>query len=110
MEELSKSIDELVSVVINSKEYQNVIELKKKMNDNKELINLINEVKVLQKKYVKSAYDKKLKEELEIKEKELNSIPIYSIYNENLSIVNEMISLIKDELNNYFYEKLNSKD
>lgn len=110
MEELNKIIDELTDTIINSKEYKNVIELKKKMETNQELIVLINEVKTLQKKYVKSNYDEQLKEKLEIKEKELSSVPIYSIYNENLNKVNEMINLVKDELNNYFYKKLNPKD
>lgn len=110
MEELNRSIDELVDVIINSNEYQNVIEIKKKMDTNKELKELINEVKTLQKKYVKNNYDSELKEELEKKEKELNDIPIYAIYNENLDKVNEMINLVKDELNDYFYKKLNPKD
>lgn len=110
MEELNKSIDELVNSIISSKEYKACIELKEKMNDNKELITLVNNVKKLQKQYVKSNYDEKIKKEIEKCEKELNSIPIYSMYNENLNIVNERISIIKDELNNYFYKKLNPKD
>ena len=108
MENLNKSIDELVNTIINSKEYKNVVQIKEKMNNNKGLISLITEVKNLQKKYIKRNYDEKIKQELEKKEEELNNIPIYSVYNENLKVVNEMISLITDELNNYFYEKLNN--
>ena len=42
----------------------------------------------------------------EVKNK-LNEIPIYVIYNQNLEKVNEMINLVKDELNTYFDNLLN---
>ena len=110
MEKLNKSIDDLIDTIVNSKEYKNVIEIKKKMDTNSELIILINEVKKLQKKYIKSNYDEKIKKDLEIKKEELNNIPIYVDYNENLKAVNEMINIVKDELNKYFYDKLNNTD
>lgn len=108
MENLNKSIDELIDSITNIKEYNNVINIKKKMNDNDELLKLISDVKNLQKKYIKSNYDGTIKQELEEKEKILNEIPIYIEYNENLKIVNEMISVVTENLNEYFYKKLNS--
>ena len=105
--DLEKSIDSLISTIINSNEYKKCIELKEKMNTNKELTKLISEVKILQKKYIKSNYDEVIKQELEEKESKLNQIPIYSIYNDNLKVVNETLEVVNDSLNNYFYKKLN---
>ena len=44
---------------------------------------------------------------VDIKEQELNEIPIYAEYSNNLEVVNNMINLVKDELNDYFYHVLN---
>lgn len=109
MEKLNKNIDELIDIIINSKEYQTCINLKKQMSSNNELIVLINDVKNLQKKYIKSNYNDEVKQELIDKEDKLNQIPIYNIYNENLQIVNNLINIINDELNSYFYNKLNKE-
>lgn len=107
MEELNRSIDELINIIIDSDAYQKCISLKEKMGKNKDLVQLINDVKILQKKYIKSNYDGDIKQKLKEKEDELNRIPIYIIYNDNLKVVNEMISVVNDSLNGYFYKKLN---
>lgn len=109
MENLNNSIEELIKIIVNSKEYQTCVELKKKMSENKELIELINDVKNLQKKYIKSNYSEDIKQNLEEKEEMLKQIPIYIIYNENLEIVNWMVNTINEELSKYFYDKLNPK-
>ena len=108
MEELNKKVDELVKVITTSKEYQKCLELKQKMQENKELKELINSIKILQKKYLKSNYDESIKQELEDEKNKLSNYPIYTVYNDNLEIVNNMINIINDELNNYFYQKLNN--
>lgn len=107
MENLNKSIEELISIIINSKEYQTCLQLKEQMSENEELLSLISDVKNLQKKYIKSNYNEKVKQKLEEEDEKLKQIPIYVIYNENLEIVNQMINTINAELNQYFYDKLN---
>lgn len=107
MENLNKSIEELISIIINSKEYQTCLQLKEQMSENEELLSLISDVKNLQKKYIKSNYNEKVKQKLEEEDEKLKQIPIYVIYNENLEIVNQMINTINEELNQYFYDKLN---
>lgn len=113
MENLNKDIDaclsDIIDFIINSKEYKTALELKEKMSNNQEITSLIKDIKDLQKKYIKSNYSKKYEIELNKKNERINSIPIYSIYNNNLKVVNEMISIVNDELNNYFYKKLNKK-
>ena len=99
---MNKELDELVSYIKNTSSYKNCISIKKKMDENEEICSLIEKIKSLQKKYVKSNYDDSIKEELDKLEFKLNSIPIYVEYNNNLEKVNEMIDLVKDELNDYF--------
>ena len=103
-----EKLDEVVNTIKNSKEYKNVIELKEKMNSNEDINELVKKIKILQKKYIRTN-DKDIKLELDRLEKELNEIPIYHIYMENLEKVNEMINYVKDELNNYFDLLLNEK-
>ncbi len=104
--EVEENLDDIINYIMNSKEYKKCIEIKKKMSKNKELNKLIEEIKLLQKEYIRKNSES-IKEELEKKEHELNDIPIYVEYNNNLEAVNNMIDLVKDELNDYFYKKLN---
>ena len=103
-----EKLDEVVKVIKDSKEYKTCIDLKKQMESNEDINSLVKKIKVLQKKYIRTN-DKDIKLELDNLEKELNEIPIYHIYMENLSSVNDMINYVKDELNNYFDLLLNEK-
>ncbi len=105
---LEKNIDDLVASIQNLKEYQKCLILKEQMIKNKELMKLIEDVKILQKKYIKSNYDAVIKQKLDLKNSELNKIPIYVIYSENLKVVNEILDFVNVNLNDYFYQKLNS--
>ena len=102
MEELNKIID----YITNSSEYKKCISLKDKMSNNSKLLDKINKVKVLQKKYIKSN-DLSIKKELDLLIEDLNNEPLYYNYMNNLEVVNEMISFVNDELNNYFYRVIN---
>ena len=102
MEELNKVID----YIINSDSYKKCMELRDKMSKNKELMSLIDEIKSLQKKYMKSK-SKDIKKELDEKTDKLMNIPIYYKYNQKLEEVNNMISYVEDELNDYFERVVN---
>lgn len=108
MEDVIKALEEVVSCICNSKEYQNCIILKKQMNENDEVKELVDKVKKYQKKYV-NTHDKNIKLELDNLERQLNEIPLYTIYLQNLEIVNEKIDYVKDSLNEYFDQLLNKK-
>ncbi len=108
LNKLDESLDELISFVKESSEYKMCLELKEKMKKNQELTKLITDIKLLQKKYVKSGFDTSIKQRLDEKNKVLEEIPIYSIYKENLEEVNRNISIIKDYLNDYFSKKMNN--
>ena len=104
--ELNNSLDELVSYIINTKEYKNCIKYKEEMDNDVSIKKLILDIKKLQKKYV-NTNDLGIKNELDLKYDELNNIDLYNKYNQNLEVVNEMINYVKEELNNYFDNLLN---
>ena len=104
---MNNALEDIVLYIKDSYDYKTCIELKEKMSQNKELCSLIDEIKTIQKQYIKSNYDDNIKLELDDLEKKLNEIPIYVIYMQHLTKVNEMINLVKDELNDYFYKLLN---
>lgn len=110
MEELNRALDDVIFTIKESKEYQNCIQLKNKMQGNEDIVRLVDEVKKLQKEYVKSNYDSDIKKKLDYVIEELDSIPIYVIYNQELNKVNEMIDYVRDTLNEYFYKLLNERN
>ena len=109
MEKVYKSLEEVINEIKNSSEYKEVLDIKEKMNENEELVELIEKVKELQKKYVRTNFDSNIKEELDRVENKLNDIPIYNIYLEKLELVNNKINYVKDSLNDYFDNLLNKK-
>ena len=102
-----EELNDIITWIEESKEYKKCIELKKKMDENDELVKLIREVKKKQKEYVKSNFDKDKKKELDKLQKKLDEIPIYNVYNRNLEIVNSYIDYVRDELNDYFCKVFN---
>lgn len=106
---LDKALDDIITYITNGIDYKMCIKIKKQMAENKELMKKIDDIKSLQKKYVKSNYDASIKEELEKLEKSLNEIPLYVMYQRYLTNVNEQISYVEEEINQYFYQTLNEK-
>lgn len=104
---MNKELEEVINTIINSDDYKSCIQLKEKMSTNKEICELVEKIKVFQKKYVRENGEEVL-EELKLLEERLNEIPIYVIYMQHLEKVNEMINYVKDELNDYFYKVLNN--
>ena len=107
MENFYNNLDDLINYIKNTIEYKKCLELKSRMSSNSDINSLIINIKDLQKKYIKSNYDSDIKLELDKANEELNNIPIYITYCENLDRVNQMISYINDELSDYFYKILN---
>ena len=104
--EILNKVDEIVNFIKNSDDYQKFLLLQEKMNDNKNIINLINEVKALQKDIVHGKdKEKKLKEKMNL----LDNDPLYREYNNTLSEINNRIAIVENTLNNYFDKKLNGE-
>ena len=103
---IKKELDGIIDYICNKDEYKKCLELKEKMKNNTRINALIKEIKKLQKESVREGKKNKKLKELE---QELNSIPIYVEYNNNLKVVNEMLNYVNESLNDYFYKKLNEE-
>ena len=109
MENVVSDLEEIVNVIQNCNEYQMCIKLKKQMAENAFICERVKQIKKLQKRFVQSGYDSKIKKELDKLVKELETIPVYVIYTENLEVVNQKIDYVRDSLNDYF-QSLFEKD
>ena len=101
--EILHKIDEIIDKIESSELYLKYLDLRKKIDNNKELVMLINEVKLLQKDVVHHLDKKDL---LNKKIDELNSIPIYREYNNVIYEINNTYAIIENNLNNYFYRNV----
>ena len=94
-EKLIKKINELVSLIKETPEYNRYSELKESMSNNKEIMSLIKDIKKVEQSIVKKEYNKQdIKEEekeLKILKDKLNSYPVYLEY-----------SYLQEDLNNDF--------
>ena len=104
---MEEKLNNLVEYITNTFEYKECIRLKEIMKSNEEICSLVDEVKSLQKEYVRSLEDENIKVRLDEVLDRLNTIPIYCDYLKYLDKVNHMISYFNDEMNEYFYKLLN---
>lgn len=102
--EILKKVDEIISLIEKGEDYQKYLALKDKMDKNKELKLLINEVKLLQKDVVHHQEKENLLKE---KMDELSNNPLYREYENTLFEINNTYTIIENGLNNYFQKKLN---
>lgn len=100
---LSK-VDEIISLIENSDIYKKYLQLQQEMKKNKKLMQLINEIKVLEKDYTHKMIGKK---ELDEKIEELNNYPLYREYKNTLDELNNTYNIIENKINKYFFDKLN---
>lgn len=98
-----QSLEELIEFVIDSKEYRMCKQLQETISKDKELLKLIDKVRKKQKEYVQSMFSKEKEEQLNELLFTLNHYETYKLYSYYVDKVNDMINLIKDELNTYFY-------
>lgn len=97
--EIENKIDEIINEIESSPDYQKYLSLKEQIKNNKELMELINKVRVMQKDVL---HKKKTKEDLEKIVDELNNHPLYREYNNTLYEINNTYGIIESSLNNYF--------
>ena len=108
---MNKELKDIILYIKDSTSYKKCIELKEKMSSNVEITDLVENVKNLQKAYVKSSFmDEDIKKELDMVNNKLNNIPIYVSYLGYLDQVNDMIDFVKEELNDYFNKLLNENN
>ena len=102
MNKILEKTDEIVDVIKQNKKYKKYISIKQKISEDKDIMDLINEVKDLQKKIVNETYkgndiyslQEKINKNMEI----LNSYPIYVEFNYLQEDLNEIFQYIKEKL------------
>lgn len=102
--EISQKVDEIINEIENSSIYQKYLSLKEKIAKDKELMELINKVRVMQKDVL---HKRTTKEELERLVNELNSHPLYIEYSNAVYEINNIYGIIESSLNKYFNDILN---
>ena len=104
-------VDKIIEFIKESDDYKDYIYLKDKLSKHEEANNLINEIKLLQKKIVKLEVNKQDTKDLDNKIKanldELNKIPLYRDFIDKQEVLNDYYQTIKNRLDEYFYNKMN---
>ena len=101
MNDIKKEIDELFSDFENSKLYQDYLSIKKQLNNNEEIINIIEEIKRLQ-KIIVNTKDLSIENKLDELNKRLEKYPIYQDYVEIVDKINNELYTISDVFDKYF--------
>lgn len=102
--EVLDKVDDIIKTIENSEIYQRYLKIKKLLEKDKEIMELINRVKVLQKDVV---HKKATKDELDECLSTLKSKPLYLEYCNTLDEINDTFNIIESSINKYFYDKLN---
>ena len=103
--EIIEKTKELVKTIKEDNLYKEYMELRHELKSNKKINNKIEEVKRLQRKYVKGNYqDKELLDNINTLTKELDSIPLYYIYSQKEEDLNNNLLLIKEGLSSSFHD------
>ena len=97
--EINEKIDEIISDIENSDIYKKYLMLKEAIKSNKELMELINKVRIMQKDVLHKKKDEK---ELDKLMEKLNNHPLYREYNNTIYEINNTYGIIENSLNNYF--------
>jgi len=103
--EILSKTDELIEMIKKDDLYKRYVLVSKEMKDNEEIMTIISDIKLLQKKAVNLEYKK---EDISLVEKEissklnlLNSYPIYQEYSYLLEDLNGLFQEIKAILESY---------
>lgn len=102
--EIVLKIDEIINKIETSDNYQKYLFLRERIKSNKELMELINKVRIMQKDVL---HKKKEKKDLDILMDELNSNPLYIEYSNVVFEINNTYGIIESSINNYFDSIIN---
>ena len=108
---IESSIEELFDSINNSNEYKEYLSITEELNNNKEVMNLIDDIKKLEKEATKLEYNgddkyKDIDKEIEEKTKELNNNSSYKEYLVKLKKFNTVLLASSSMLEDYLNDKV----
>ena len=105
MNDIEEKIDELFDELKNKDIYVNYVRVKEELKNNKEINEIIKQIKRLQKICTNNNVPK-LENEIKELYNVLNSYPIYQSYLNLKDLLNEELIIIKCQFENYFKDIL----
>ncbi len=102
--EISQKVNEIINEIENSPLYKKYLDLQDKIKNNKELMELINKVRVMQKDVL---HNKDSEDNLDKLVDELNNYPLYREYSNTIYEINNIYGIIESRINNYFEDIIN---
>lgn len=105
MDDISNEIDNLFDSFENSKLYKDFVNVKKQLESNEEIMNIITRIKRLQKIAVNNK-DEMVEKEIKDLYKKLESYPLYQSYLIIKDLVQDELFGVKEQFDSYFKEIL----
>lgn len=106
-----KKVDEIVNYIKNSKDYLKYQQLVQQIKNNKEIMNIINEVKKLQREAVNKEYHKEdtkdINDKIKVNIEKLSTYPIYQEMTYLQEDLNSLFMSIKSMLDDYINRQVN---
>lgn len=108
---IKESIDELFNAICNSSSYKEYINITSVLKNDREVNDLVNEIKKLQKESVNLEYKgdmsyKDIDKEIDKKVAILNSMPVYQEYLKRMNNFNDILSQSLYTIEKYINEKI----
>ena len=103
--EVINEIDNLINVIKENNIYKEYISILEKINSNEEIKDLTNKIRIINKKLVRTP-SIKLESELKDLESKLNDIPLYLDYKDKLNELNNLLLVVKNNIENYMKDIL----
>ena len=101
-------VEEIINYIKSSKDYQDYLKLKDIMSKDDEIRDNIQSIKKLQKILVNTPSKKEeIEEVLDNYQNKLHNNPLYREYLNKVDDINNVFNIIENEINNYFYNKVN---
>ncbi len=102
-EEIILKVKELTNKIKEDKLYQDYMKLRQELKKDESITQTIEEIKRLQRKYVKTNYqDKEVLEKINNLTNELEKIPLYAIYQQKEEELNNNLVFINEGLRDTF--------
>lgn len=105
MNEIDKDIDDLFDSFEESKLYKDFVRVKKQLESNEEIMNIITKIKRLQ-KIATNNKDEVVEKEIRDLYKKLESYPLYQSYLIIKDLVQDELFGVKEQFDSYFKEIL----